>query len=339
MLAERKLAAAVIAAALAAASGVSVFHPGVIRAFRQEVVISIAGDILLDRGVAKAIEKNGRAYPYEGVAKLFQQDDITIANLECPLTSARIGALKAPYLVFRADPGCAETLKSAGFDALALANNHTMDYLSTGLCDTMEALGNAGLFYAGAGRRKENIRPCFLERNGVRIGILSYSSLLPEGLSCEEDDATIAYVRAGFLSEMQNQVRQAAAQCDFLIVYFHWGVEYRHEVSDTQMETAHAAVDAGASAVIGAHPHVLQGRETYQNTPIYYSIGNFVFDRQLPEGTDEAVVLQFTVGKNGIVGMEELPVVITECRPCLADEIQTAAIEASLARYSRRFEP
>jgi poly-gamma-glutamate synthesis protein (capsule biosynthesis protein) len=218
-----------------------------------------------------------------------------------------------------------------------LANNHTMDYLSEGLADTIKALDSAGLRYAGAGQSKEDIRPSFIEKNGVRIGILSYSSLPPEGFMYDDGCATIAYARAGFLDNMRRDVSQAAAQCDFLLAYFHWGTEFRHDAGDLQIEIAHAAVDSGASAVIGAHPHVLQGRETYKGAPIYYSVGNFVFDRQIPEGTDEAVIVQLTVGKRGIVAVDELPVVIAGCRPRLADGEKSAEIKADLDRYSRRF--
>ena len=157
-------------------------------------------------GLADAIAKNGPDSPYEGVAQLFKRDDITIANLECPLTLGGNGALKAKRFVFKADPGSAEYLKSAGFDALILANNHTMDYLSEGLSDTMLSLDNVGLLYAGAGQSKGEIRPCFINKRGVCIGILSYNSLPPEGFMYEDDSATIAYARAGFLDSMKEDI-------------------------------------------------------------------------------------------------------------------------------------
>jgi len=335
---RKRFAVACIAAAAAVSVAAAAFNPGIMRFFRQEVVISVAGDILLDRGVANAMEQNGPAYPFEGVARLFNQDDITIANLECPLTQASGGAMKEKRFVFQADPDMADTLKQAGFDALVLANNHTMDYLSEGLIDTMNALDDAGILYAGAGQSKKEIKPCFVTENGVCIGILSYSSLPPEGFMHNDNNATVAYARAGFLDDMQREITQAAGQCDFLIVYFHWGTEYRHDVSDSQIEIAHAAVDAGASAVIGAHPHVLQGKEIYEEAPIYYSIGNFVFDKQIPDGTDEAVILQFSVNKNGITSINELPVVIENCQPRLADTQKADQIKADMLRYSRRFE-
>ncbi len=342
MLANKKrIAAVVIITAViivaAAAAVVITANQGVMRLLRKDVVISIAGDILLSRGVADAIEQKGASYPYEGVSQLFRQDDITIANLECPLTIAGDGAMKEKRFVFKADPMSADTLKSSGFDVLMLANNHTMDYMSEGLSDTMKALGSAGLLYAGAGQSRDEIKPCFIEKNGLCIGILAYSALPPEGFMYDGGSATIAYARAGFLDDMRGAVASAAAQCDFLLVYFHWGTEYRHDVGEAQIETAHAAVDSGASAVIGTHPHVLQGRETYKGAPIYYSIGNFVFDKQIPDGTDEAIIVQFTVGKDGIIGTNELPVVIEACQPLLAGDQRAAEIETALIRFSRRF--
>jgi poly-gamma-glutamate synthesis protein (capsule biosynthesis protein) len=305
---------------------------------KQEVLISIAGDILLDRGVAEAVGQNGPAYPFGGITELFNRDDITVANLECPLTPGGSGALKEKKYVFKAEPASAGYLKTAGFDALILANNHTMDYQSAGLSDTMETLESAGLLYAGAGYTENDIKPCFIEKNGLRVGILAYSSLPPEGLIYDGGSATVAYARAGFLDGMRSDIASAAALCDFLLVYFHWGNEFRHTVSDAQIELAHAAADAGASAVIGTHPHVLQGREIYNGVPVYYSLGNFIFDRQIPSGTGDALIVQLTVGQNGIVDINELPVVIDHCQPQLADVDNAEDILANLSLYSRRFE-
>lgn len=301
---------------------------------RQNAVISIAGDIMLDRDVKRAIVKKGAAYPFEGVSQLFSTDDITIANLECALTKGGVAATKE--FVFRADPDIAAEMKSAGFDALALANNHAMDYLGAGLSDTIKALEDSGISYAGARGIGEELKPCFIEKHGVRIGFLSYCALSPE--DCGGDSGAIAFVREDKLDEMKSEIKNAAKQCDFLIAYFHWGLEYRNDILDSQIEIAHAAVDSGASLVVGTHPHVLQGKEIYKGTPIYYSIGNFVFDRQIPYGTDEAVILRLTVGKNGIISTEELPVIIEDCQPKLAEGERCEQIKADLERYSQRFE-
>jgi len=331
---KKRLAAAAIVAAIAVVTYAFSFNHKIARFFSHELVISIAGDIMLDRGVAGQISQNGALYPFENVIGVFTEDDITIANLECPLTAAEVQMTKE--IVFKADPKSVDTLKSAGFDALMLANNHAMDYLPVGLADTMTALDSAGLYYAGAGDPGE-IKPCFIRRNGIRVGIISYSLFPPDTIN-ELSGPDIAYVREGHLDDMQSEVASAAAQCDFLIVYYHWGIEYRHDVSDIQIEIAHAAVDSGASAVIGTHPHVLQGRETYKGAPVYYSIGNFVFDNQIPDGTDETVILQFTVGKNGLLDVRELPVVINNCQPQFPDAQKAAEIITNLERYSQRFD-
>ena len=136
---------------------------------------------------------------------------------------------------------------------------------------------------------------------------------------------------------MEKEVAGAAAQCDFLIVYFHWGTEFTSDVSDAQIEIAHTAADSGASAVVGAHPHVLQGKETYNGVPIYYSLGNFVFDAQEQEGTDKALIVQFTVDKTGLISIDELPVVINDCQPCLAAGQTASHIIADFVQYSGQF--
>ena len=154
----------------------------------------------------------------------------------------------------------------------------------------------------------------------------------------DENSATVAYARAGFLDNMQKEIAGAASACDFLFVYYHWGTEYRHDAGEAQTDIARAAVDSGASAVVGTHPHVLQGREIYNGAHIYYSVGSFVFDEQMQEKTDEAVIVQFTVGKKGIKAVNEIPIVIKDCRPIRPDAQTSARIKSDLAQYSIRFE-
>ncbi len=332
---KRKLALIIALAVLLAAVGVVALNPGAMRFFRREAVISLAGDLMLDRGVGRKIAQNGRDYPFEAVSGLFLRDEVTIANLECPLTRAENA--KDKEVVFKAAPESAAALKAAGFDALMLANNHSSDYFDEGLKDTVLALEGTGLFYAGNLDGKGEARPCIIEKNGVRIGILAYNALEDEGQKQGGGEGA-AYVSSDDTSKMQGEVRETAARCDFLIVYFHWGVEYLSEVSCGQIKIAHAAADSGASLVVGTHPHVLQGRENYKGVPIYYSLGNFVFDWQVREGTDEGVVLQLTVGKRGLKSISELPVIIENCRPVIAEGERAAKIRGDLKRYSQCFE-
>lgn len=278
----------------------------------DEITISLTGDIMLSRGVQRYLEEYGYDYPYEDVSELFLQDDLTIGNLECPITDNGNNANKAKRFLFKADKDNAAALKRAGFDCLNLANNHTMDYMSSGLHDTMACLDEQGLAYVGASENAALKKPYIFEKHGIRVGVLAYSALPAEGYFFNKDKPTIQYISTMDFSGMEEDI--AAAECDFLIIYFHWGIEYQPYKSDTQELIAKKAIDSGADFVVGAHPHVLQEPELYKDKYIYYSLGNFIFDKQIPPGTDETMILQLTLDHQGLVSVKEIPAVIKKGR-------------------------
>lgn len=278
----------------------------------DEITISLTGDIMLSRGVQRYLEEYGYDYPYEDVSELFLQDDLTIGNLECPITDNRNNANKAKRFLFKADKDNAAALKRAGFDCLNLANNHTMDYMSSGLHDTMAFLDEQGLAYVGASENAALKKPYIFEKHGIRVGVLAYSALPAEGYFFNKDKPTIQYISTMDFSGLEEDI--AAAECDFLIIYFHWGIEYQPYKSDTQELIAKKAIDSGADFVVGAHPHVLQEPELYKGKYIYYSLGNFIFDKQIPPGTDETMILQLTLDHQGLVSVKEIPAVIKKGR-------------------------
>ena len=145
----------------------------------DEVTISIVGDIMLSRGVQKYLDEYGYDYPYGDVRQWFLKDDLTIANLECPITENENAANKARRFLFRADRENAASLKQAGFDCINLANNHSMDYMSAGLHDTMKYLDDSGLAYVGASENASLKQPYIFEKNGSQVGVLAYSALPP----------------------------------------------------------------------------------------------------------------------------------------------------------------
>lgn len=278
----------------------------------DEITISLTGDIMLSRGVQRYLEEYGYDYPYEDVSELFLQDDLTIGNLECPITDNGNNANKAKRFLFKADKDNAAALKRAGFDCLNLANNHTMDYMSSGLHDTMACLDEQGLAYVGASENAALKKPYIFEKHGIRVGVLAYSALPAEGYFFNKDKPTIQYISTMDFSGMEEDI--AEAECDFLIIYFHWGIEYQPYKSDTQELIAKKAIDSGADFVVGAHPHVLQEPELYKDKYIYYSLGNFIFDKQIPPGTDETMILQLTLDHQGVVSVKEIPAVIKKGR-------------------------
>lgn len=284
------------------------------------IELTFAGDIMLSRGLDKYLNEKGYDYPYENVKDIFLSDDLTIVNLECPITSYGRGANKAKRFVFKANSENAFAMKRAGIDLCDLANNHTMDYRSEGLGDTMDALTKAGIAYVGAGENASSNMSYIFEKNGYKVGILAYSLFPPEGMVYNENNPNINY-----LSEFEDLKSERVKtdlkklKADFKIVYFHWGVEYEPFARDMQKKLARDTIDGGADFVVGTHPHVIQGSEVYNGKYIYYSIGNCVFDKQIQKGTDEGMLLRVNIGKNKSVNIKEERFKIKKGRPELVE--------------------
>ena len=303
--------------------------------YTKPVRILAAGDILLDRGVDIYLEENGFGYPYIGIKTESMKSDIAFANLECPLTDRGKPALKRPELIFKGSTLNGTAIKSAGFDIMNLANNHTMDQGRAGLLDTIELLESNGIRALGAGTaRSEARKPVFIKKRGTWVGFLGYNDFPPEGYMYDEEKADVARVDIKTLGE---EVKSAKKQCDFLVVSFHWGKEFDSYPGDRHKEMAHAAIDNGAGIVIGHHPHVLQGVEKYKERLIFYSLGNFVFDRQLHKGTDESVILDISVADGKPKEARIVPVIIEDCRPLIAEGQVAEAILDRLEDLSKAY--
>jgi poly-gamma-glutamate synthesis protein (capsule biosynthesis protein) len=301
--------------------------------YTKPVHIIAVGDILLDRGVGEYLDESGHDYPYASIKEKIMKGDIAVANLECPLTDSGRAVLKRPELIFKGNRLNAAALKGTGFDLLNLANNHTMDQGREGLMNTIKVLSSSGIRSLGAGMtRSEARKPVFIEKGRTRIGFLGYSDFPPEGYMYDEGKADVARADMKFLSE---EVKSARKQCDFLIVSFHWGKEFDYYPSIRQREMAHAAVENGADIIIGHHPHVLQSVEKYKDRLIFYSLGNFVFDRQLPGGTDESVIIDITVDSGRWSKIKIAPVRIENCKPVI---VKGKAGEFILDKYKARSE-
>jgi poly-gamma-glutamate synthesis protein (capsule biosynthesis protein) len=177
-------------------------------------------------------------------------------------------------------PTVVRGLAAAGFDVVSLANNHSLDYGPEGLADTMQALDAAGIAYAGAGPDLAQARrPALLEAAGRRVAFLAYSMTLPETFYALDEKAGTAY---GLEEHVREDVTRAREQADIVLVSFHWGQEGTTRLRKYQVELGHAAIESGAAAVIGHHPHVLQAAERYRDGVILYSLGNFAFGSYSP---------------------------------------------------------
>jgi len=235
--------------------------------------IGAVGDLMFARDVSTLMQQYGAAYPFERARELLGGVDFLIGNMEGTFTTR--GTPLSKMYTFRTPPELATGLTAAGFDLVTLGNNHAVDFGAVSLEDTLGALLRAGVPAVGAGADEEAARaPYLAEVGGKRVASLSYSgvgeSVFASGASPGVARATPEAVGA--------DVSRVAPTADFTLVFMHVGTEYTREPTAEQRALAYAAIDAGADAVIGSHPHVLQPVEWRRERPILYSLGNFVFD-------------------------------------------------------------
>lgn len=263
--------------------------PAEVKAPAVEVRIAAVGDIMLGGTAGPEMQKYGYDYPFERTQSLLKQAQIVFGNLEGPLTEG--GATETPKkYVFRSPPDkVAPALARAGFNIVSLANNHSLDYGPQGLEDTRSALEKAGIQGVGAGRNLAEARaPVYMVKGGATVAFLAYSLTFPEEFWAGPDKPGTAF---GHEQDVRADVTAARQTADIVVVSFHWGQEGKTELRDYQVQLAHAAIDAGASAVLGHHPHILQAVERYQDGVILYSLGNFAFGSFSNTATRSAIAL------------------------------------------------
>jgi poly-gamma-glutamate synthesis protein (capsule biosynthesis protein) len=270
--------------------------------------------MIFDRRVRTVIAAAGGDAPLARVASLLARADVTVGNLESPL-SWRGTRNEQKDVTFRGDPRGVEGLALAGFDFLSLANNHVLDYGPDALEDTIALLDERGIGHAGAGAdRSAAWRPAVVERSGARVAFLSFTHILPVGFIATDARPGLARGR-GNMDAVCEAIREAKRENDYVLVSFHWGVEYQDDCNAEQVRDAHAAIDAGADMVLSHHPHVIQAVERYKGRLIAYSLGDFVFDHYSRK-TGEAFVLEAELGPDGVGAARIVPVYLdTDGRP------------------------
>jgi poly-gamma-glutamate synthesis protein (capsule biosynthesis protein) len=309
-------------------------HPSTATSAIQIIAV---GDIMLGRSVEENVLKSGDVnYPFERMMPLMQDADLLIGNLECLISDKGEARFKA--YSFRVGLWGIESLKNAGFDLVSLANNHAYDYGPEALIDTRARLRWAGISVVGAGNNeREAHEPVILERNGIKIAFLGYVNTPVEiygfdtlTAKATPTDPGIAWGEPEVIAE---DVHAANKQADVVIVMLHSGVEGIIEPSAVQIALSRAAIDAGALAVIGSHPHVQQGLEFYNGGLIAYSLGNFVFEM---DDIGQAF-LRLWIDENGIRGYAWEPYRIAyNGRPIPTEPEDTQAILQGLESMTKR---
>lgn len=246
----------------------------VLPAAAGEVVIQSAGDVMLGGRWEQQMAQDNYFHPFAKIAPELKKGDITLVNLEAPLTSRGTEFVDKKYR-FRVRPQAVAALKKAGITTVTLANNHSMDYGPQGLLDTLQQLDRAGIGHVGAG---ENLaaasKAVIYDIRGTKVALLGYSLTLPLEFWAGEK-------RVGTAPLMEKMVKDdiaaARKQAAIVLVTVHWGEEGKTRLREYQPRLARMMIDAGADAVIGHHPHILQGIERYKRGIICYSLGNFAF--------------------------------------------------------------
>jgi poly-gamma-glutamate synthesis protein (capsule biosynthesis protein) len=261
----------------------------------ENVSILFAGDIVLDDLPGKAI-KNGED-PFSSFASIFANADIRIANLECVVATTGDAADK--NFTFRAHPRTLPVLKRH-IDAVSLANNHSGDYGRVAFTEMLGLLDQQKIGRFGGGHNLRDAHtPLMIERKGLRIALLGYDEFMPRSFEAEANAAGVAWSED---EQVVADIRLARShyKADLVIPFMHWGWENEHTSGDRQRQLARKMIDAGADAVIGSHPHVIQDVEQYHGKPIIYSIGNFMMDALDNEAQTKGWVLRMQLTRDGV---------------------------------------
>ncbi len=249
------------------------------------------------------------------LAAKFRAADVSFVNLEHTL-SVRGEMSRGRERFHRGPPNNADGLKEAGFSCVNIANNHIFDFNDAAFFETLEGLKQRDIPYFGAGANLAEARkPCIVNRSGLRVGFLGYTTTLPRGFAATDVapgvnplNVRTAYeakrnlpeypgvaphivtlTEAADLVRLRVDVTTLAARADVVIVYVHWGTSMTPYVHDFQKEIGHIAIDSGAHAVFGGHQHVVCGVEFYRGCPIVHGSGNLLFDKWEPFFTDETL--------------------------------------------------
>jgi hypothetical protein len=306
------------------------------------------GDIMLDRGVAQTVKIRGKGvdFPFNGgtaeitsrckdcsplgwdlprtmrtgnggaVRHLVSSADIAIANFENPAPDQF--RYHTSGTNFSADPALIAGLAHAGIDWVGLANNHIRDAGANGILQTIMNLRKQGIAASGAGKNIAAARkPAILEAGGTKVAFLAYDTIA-RGYTAGPDRAGSARMSAGVVKADVAKARKAGAQV--VIVFPHWGTEYDPTPFRGQQTLARAALDAGADMVIGNHAHWAGAMEVYKGKPIWYALGNFVFDQTWSEPTMEGITLELTFRGPTLVQARMRPhIILDKAQPNFLD--------------------
>lgn len=280
------------------------------------LTMAFAGDILLDDSYTIMMSLHNRQKGIAGciseeLLSEMQEADVCMVNNEFTFTD-RGEPLDEKQFTFRANPENVSVLQDMGVDIVSLANNHAYDYGEISLLDTLDTLDNAGIAHAGAGRSlAEAVEAVYYSIDGVTIGIVAATQIErsdnPDTKGAETDSAGV--FRCWNPARLLEAVAETKQNCDFVIVYIHWGTEGTAELDWAQTDQAVQIAEAGADLIIGNHPHCLQPIDYMGDVPVVYSLGNFWFNSK----TLDTCLVKAVIAQEGLQSLQFLPALQENC--------------------------
>ncbi len=283
----------------------------------EEIVFAFAGDILFDPQyamMANLIQRGGRIEEAfsEDLLEIMRGVDVFLVNNEFPYTN-RGNPLAEKQFTFRAEPERAKYLEDMGVDIVSLANNHAYDYGEVSLLDSLDTLEAMSMPYVGAGRNLEEAsKPVSFVINEKKIAVIAATQIerndSPDTKGATENSA--GTFRCWNVDNLLKAVASAKEENDYVIVYIHWGTENQAETDWAQDEQAVKIAQAGADAIIGAHPHCLQPVGYVKGVPVVYSLGNFWFNSK----SLDTALARIVISAEGELVVQILPAKQSDCR-------------------------
>ena len=242
--------------------------------------IFAVGDIMLGRTVEGLMERRGAGYPFQRLSQTLGDADAAVGNLEGAINSDHVRTPEGS-LAFSFTPETSRTLAENHFAILSLANNHTYDFGENGFADTRRYLESQSIAAVGHPRRVDQNYAYTRHINGRQFSFVSLNAT--------------SYFDVNAAVTLVSDVRKGHPGA-FLVVLMHWGIEYSLIQNGAQRSLAQKLIDGGADLIIGSHPHVVQGIESYKHKLIFYSLGNFIFDQYFSADTQQGLMLRLEVG-------------------------------------------
>jgi poly-gamma-glutamate capsule biosynthesis protein CapA/YwtB (metallophosphatase superfamily) len=249
------------------------------------VSLFVVGDVMLGRTVMiKSFELEDYSYPFRKVSDVMREADVVFINLESPIVDPC--PFRDSGYIFCTDPSLIQGLLYAGVDVVSLANNHILNYGVSGKKETIMHLDDAGIMATGLG---DLVR---LERNGITFGFLGFDKSEQSNPKLEQDEIDLITASEG--------------EVDVLVVAMHWGVEYQNKALPGVRSLAREIIGYGADLIVGHHPHWVQDWEFIEGKPVFYSLGNFIFDQMWSEETKKGLAVKLIYKESGILDSYEL---------------------------------